>query len=202
LGLSPEDRLCVVVGNCKPGMMVAMAADALALLPAHFHLAFLGRGYESAAANFRDHTATSRLHFGHFVAPDTIVPAIRSADVGVIIYEVYSENYRCALPNGFFQLVAAGLPIVRAPLPEIEATIKGRRVGARLERLDPAILASAIIHCVDNTETLRANVAALSRELRWEAEAVRLRLLLDSVIAEPMRASIKLNGREISWGRG
>jgi glycosyltransferase involved in cell wall biosynthesis len=202
LGLSPEDRLCVVVGNWKPGMAVAVAADALALLPECFHLAFLGRGYEAIAAKLRDHRAASRLHFGHFAAPDAIVPAIRSADIGLVIYDLYSENYRYALPNGFFQIVAAGLPIVRAPLPEVEATIGNLRVGVCLECLDAATLAQAIARCADGIAIFRANAAALTRQLRWETEAARLHRLIDSVIAEPVPASANITGRELSWHRG
>ena len=118
LGLSAEHRLGVVVGNWKPGMTVSVAADALALLPERFHLAFLGRGYDAIAAALQAHPAGARLHFGNFAAPDAIVPSIRSADIGLVIYDLYSENYRCALPNGFFQIVAAGLPIVRRRFPK------------------------------------------------------------------------------------
>src|SRR5262249_43208710 len=47
LGLGPADRLGVVIGNCKPGMAIGVAAAALARLPENFHLAFVGRGYEA-----------------------------------------------------------------------------------------------------------------------------------------------------------
>jgi glycosyltransferase involved in cell wall biosynthesis len=202
LGLSAEDRLCVVVGNCKPGMAVSAAADALALLPECFHLAFVGRGYEAMAAKLQDHTAASRLHFGHFAAPDAIVPALRSADIGLVIYEAYSENYRCALPNGFFQIVAAGLPIVRGYLPEIEAAIDDHPVGACLAHLDPPSLAQAILRCADDAGTLRVNAAALAREFRWETEATRLRNLIDSVVVRSTPTSIHAVRRERSRHRG
>jgi glycosyltransferase involved in cell wall biosynthesis len=183
LGLSREDRLCVVVGNYKAGMDVTVAADALALLPKHFQMAFLGRGYEAIAAKLRDHPAAGRLHLGHFVAPDAIVPSIRSADIGLVIYQQYSENYRYALPNGFFQIIAAGLPLVRALLPEIETTIGSRRVGVCLMHLDPVTLAQAITRCADNAEEYRAAAAALARELRWGNEALRLQRLIDGLLA-------------------
>jgi glycosyltransferase involved in cell wall biosynthesis len=202
LGLSAEDRLCVVVGNCKPGMAVSVAADALALLPEQFHLVFLGRGYEAVAAKLLDHPAAPRLHLGRFVAPDAIVPVIRSADMGLMLYEPYSENYRCALPNGFFQIIAAGLPIVRAPLPEIEATIGRRPVGVCLDRLDAAGLAQAITYCADDAKALGANAVALAQQLRWETEAARLHRLIDSMVAQPMRASIKFTGNKTFWHHG
>lgn len=183
LGLSLDHRLCVVVGNHKPGMAVEVAVAALAQLPEQFHLAFLGRGYETVAAAHRSGSVASRLHFGHVVAPSEVVPAIRSADLGLVLYEPYSENYRYALPNGFFQVVAAGLPLVRACLPEIEAAIGGQVVGECLIGLSPVQLAQAIRRCVDAAATVRPAVAKLAHTLRWETEALRLRRLIDAVLA-------------------
>jgi hypothetical protein len=116
-----------------------------------------------------------------------VVPFIRTADLGLVIYEPYSVNYRYALPNGFFQVIAAGLPLVRAALPEIEAAIGRHAVGARLDRLDPPSLAAAILRCAEETAGLRAAVAALARELRWETEALRLCCLVDEITDRPVR---------------
>jgi glycosyltransferase involved in cell wall biosynthesis len=185
LGLTSEQSLCVVVGNHKPGMAVAVAADAIALLPERFHLAFVGRGYAAQAQRLLKHPAAARVHFGHFTDPDKIVPFIRSADLGLVIYEPYSENYRRALPNGFFQIVAAGLPLVRAPLPEIEAAIAGNTVGICLERCDPPTLARAILGCTEHRKMLRRNSAALAHELRWELESAGLQRLIEDVLGRP-----------------
>ena len=182
LGLSAEHRLCVVVGNWKPGMAVALAIDAIALLPEHFHLAFVGRRYDAQAHSFRRHPAVARLHFGHHVEPVAIVPFIRSADVGLVLYEPCSENYRCALPNGFFQTIAARLPLVRMPLSEIEAAIAGSAVGVCLERAEPRALARAILRCTEDQKTFRRNATVLSQQLRWELEARRLQRLVENVL--------------------
>jgi glycosyltransferase involved in cell wall biosynthesis len=182
LELAAEDRLCVVVGNWKPGMAIAIAADALALLPSQFHLAFVGRGYTEQAQRLRLHAAAARLHFGHYTEPNRVVPFISSADIGLVIYTPYSENYRCALPNGFFQTVAAGLPLVRMPLPEIEATIAGRTIGICLERSDPPTLARALSRCAEESRTFRGNATALAQTLRWELEGRRLQRLVADVL--------------------
>jgi glycosyltransferase involved in cell wall biosynthesis len=189
LALSPADQLCVVVGNRKRGMAVDVAIAALSMLPDHFHLAFVGRFYEADQDRLRGHPAAARLHFGHWVLPHEVVPFIRTADFGLLVYGNYSANYRAALPNGFFQIVAAGLPLVRANLPEIEATIDGRPVGICLERLDAQHLATAVMHCAAAAPKLRAASATLGSELRWEREAVRLHRLLDSVLPRRMPAS-------------
>ena len=185
LSLAPGDRLCVVVGNRKPGMAVDSVVDALAMLPTRFHLAFVGRRYEADRERLRRHPAASRVHFGRHVAPNQVVPFIRTADLGLVIYEPYSANYRYALPNGFFQVIAAGLPLVRGALPEIEAAIGGHPVGARLDRLDSPSLAAAILHCAEDTAGLRPAVATLARELRWQTESLRLSRLVNEVAHRP-----------------
>lgn len=193
LGLGETDRLGVMVGNCKRGIAIQMAAAALKYLPENVHLAFLGRGYETAAATLPRELLGRRLHLGHAVAPDEIVPAIRSADVGLVLYEPCSENYRYALPNGFFQVIAAGLPIVRGELPEIEAVIRGAAVGYSLPRLEPEAIAQAISRAVAEGDMLRANVGVLARKLRWENEARRFHQLIDSILARqaaPRAASL------------
>jgi len=202
LGLTGADRLCVMIGNYKSGMALEIAAAALALLPGNFHFAFVGRGYEAVAGTLPRKLIASRLHLGNAFDPDKVVPSIRSADIGLVIYEAYSENYRCALPNGFFQIVAAGLPIVRGHLPEIEAAIGGHPVGVCLPHLDPATLAQAILRCAKDAAALRANAAALARELRWETEAARLRSLIDSVVAGSTPVAMDTTARELSWHRG
>jgi hypothetical protein len=175
LGLSADHRLCVVVGNWKPGMAVEAAIAALGNLPERFHLAFLGRGYEAIAAAHRQGPVAGRLHVGHVVAPNEVVPAIRSADLGLVLYEPYSKNYRHALPNGFFQVIAAGLPLVRGHLPEIEAAIGGHIVGQCLMRLDPPQLAEAILECVVDSRVLRAEIAWLAHGLLHLADTVLAR---------------------------
>jgi hypothetical protein len=188
LGLTPAARLCVVVGNRKPGMAVDLAVAALSHLPEQFHLAFLGRGYESLEHGLLDQSLRDRLHVGRTVAPSEVVPTIRSADIGLVLYEPYSENYRYALPNGFFQVVAANLPVVRLPLQEIERAIGGRVIGECLTRLDPASLASAILRCEKQSAELRCESAALAQTLRWEEEAQRLRAMIDQLLARPVTA--------------
>jgi hypothetical protein len=114
-----------------------------------------------------------------------VVPFIRTADLGLVIYEPCSANYQYALPNGFFQVIAAGLPLVRGALREIEAAIGRHPVGARLDHLDPPSLAAAILRCAEDTAGLRPAVATLARALRWETESLRLSRLVNEVTHRP-----------------
>ena len=189
LHLTEADRLCVVVGNYKRGMALRVAVAAMALLPPRFHLAFLGAAMSEPISARSTRGWPGESIVGHAAAADEIVETIRSADLGLVLYEPISENYRYALPNGFFQVVAAGLPVIRAPLPEIEAVIGEYRIGRCLTALTPEELAAAILHAERNAAGLRAAAVALGRELRWENEARRLMRLIDDLTAERVRPS-------------
>ena len=192
LGLGESDRLAVVVGNYKAGLAIHTAAAALQQLPQHVHLAFLGRGYEEVATKLPSDLVGRRLHLGLVAAPNEIVPLIRTADVGLVLYEPRSENYRFALPNGFFQLVAAGLPIVRGELQEVEAAIGDCAIGYCLPKLEPAAIARAISRTIAERDALRTNVAALACGLRWECEVTKLRPLIGLVSASAASARLNL----------
>ncbi len=197
IGLAPDECLAVVVGNYKPGMELAAVCDAIGRLPERFHLAFVGGGYERVAALLEQHPERRRIHFGYRVPANQVVPFIAGADLGLVIYAARSENYRFALPNGFFQVVAAGLPLIRGRLPEIEAAIAGRVVGACLDPIEPAALAAAIERCAGHAAALRPAVASLAKTLRWRVEAARLRQLVDGLVAaqeQPLLAAASRSG--------
>ena len=103
LRLTAEDRLCVVVGNYKRGMAVDQAVAAMAVLPPRFHLAFLGRGFERADRTGIAPELAGRIHFGHFAIADEIVETIRSADLGLVLYEPISENTAMRCRTVFFR---------------------------------------------------------------------------------------------------
>lgn len=167
LGLTGEQRLLVVSGNYKPGMAVASLLDALPLLPESVHVAFVGRGYEAIAGLIASHPAGQRVFTGLVMPPTQLVPFLRSADIGLVIYEPYSENYRYALPNGFFHVTAAGLPVIYPPLPDVVAAVAERPLGRRLESLTPAALAEAIQALLDGNLERRPLDDTMFDDLLW-----------------------------------
>lgn len=182
IGLSANDRLFVVVGNYKPGMAVLELLDALARCPDHFHAAFVGNGYEDGLARFASHKARSRVHIGLGRSSREVVPFIRDADAGLVIYRAQSDNYREALPNGFFQVLAAGLPLIYPALPQITATIGASRVGCCVGELTEAFLAKAMCNLVSDPRTEYRDISLFSSQFCWSDDEVRLFDLVKEII--------------------
>ncbi|MEM8744622.1 MAG: glycosyltransferase, partial [Pseudomonadota bacterium] len=113
---------------------------------------------------------------GRLPAPE-IVPAIAGADAAAVVYYARSENYRSALPNGFFQSIAAGLPVLYPDLPEIRTIAEQGELGVLVDWTSEAAISAAITELSENTQRyrrLRANAEKTARKLSWEKEELVL----------------------------
>ena len=111
-----DEFLIAVVGNKKPAQVVEPLIQALVQIPSSVHVAFVGRGHDETVAFARRAGVESRVHAVGQVHPEEVVPFIRSADAAAMLYRPLTDNDRYLLPNGFFQSIAAGLPLLRPDL--------------------------------------------------------------------------------------
>lgn len=73
-GVGERDFLVAVIGNHKAGQALEPLIAALTSLPAHVHVAFIGRFYEPAIDIARRHGVAARVHTVGAVAPEEVVP--------------------------------------------------------------------------------------------------------------------------------
>jgi glycosyltransferase involved in cell wall biosynthesis len=185
LALSSDQFLVVVVGNCKPGMAIREALDAMTDLPARVHLAFVGRSYDQLLIHVRRKQLQDRVHIVGPVKPHELVPFIKSADASLLLYYSRSANYKNCLPNGFFQAIAAGVPILYPRLPEIQAIAKKYEIGVPIDPLVPKSIGSAVIELTQDPERMaryRKNLIAAAGDLAWEEEELILKKLISGIL--------------------
>lgn len=170
----PEDAfLIVVVGNRKPGQAVKMMLHALCDLPDDYHVAFVGRFYESEKQAAIALGLEGRVHTPGAVYPDQVVPLIRDADAAAILYFPFTVNYARCLPNGLFQSMAAGLPIVYPRLEEIVRVLADWPNAIEIDPCD--------VHSVrEGLQTVRAAVdrgptkMTVPEDILWRSEEKKL----------------------------
>lgn len=114
LGLGPDDFVVVAMGNHKPGMRLDDLLLHADRLPAGVHLAFVGAGYENLGSVRDRAISTGRVHFVPPVPAEIVVPLIADADAALVLIHDYTANHREALPNRFFQAIAANLPVLHS----------------------------------------------------------------------------------------
>lgn len=185
-GLAADEFLVVSTGQWKSGQATAEAIAALKLLPAHVHLAFVGDGYEWVLPQAEEQGLANRVHPIGAVPADEVVPFIASADAALVHYRRHSANYVHALPNGFFQALAAGLPLVYAELPEIDAAARAFGAGIRAEDCTPPALAAALRRLVEDPaerERQRDAARVFSMGTNFEKEEKILDDILRQLVA-------------------
>ena len=113
--------------------------------------------------------------------PQHVVPYIADADASVVLYYGQSINYQNALPNRFFQSIAAELPLVYPDLAEIRRIAERYGVGIMADPRDPTQIAEALRALADDPAertAIRQRLAAAAQDLSWEVEEASLRDLL------------------------
>lgn len=187
-GVGGDVFLIAVMGNRKPGQAVGQMLSALSLMPPHVHVAFVGAGFEDVAREAAALGCGGRAHGPGVVPTNQAVSFLRGADAAAILYFPHTENYTNALPNGFLQSVAAGLPILFPPLPEIERLAHRYQFGRPIDPLNPESIAAAVNVLLDDGDllaALRGKALAAARELSYVREEEVLKALASKLIGGP-----------------
>ena len=190
LKLPSDAFVIVIVGNWKAGQELDPLLRTLASGSGNIHLALVGGGYHLLDASVDALGLEGRVHkLGRLPAPQ-IVPALAGADAAAVVYYARSENYRNALPNGFFQSIAAGLPVLYPDLPEIRTIAERGGFGLLVDWSSEAEIALAIAEISENPkqhQQLRANAQKAARALSWEKEELIFANVLSGCLAEAVQ---------------
>ena len=192
-GAGDDDLLAVLIGNAKPSMPIAQVLEAMTRTPPHVRLAGVGRRYEQFAPLVRELGLESRVAFVGAVAPTMVRSFLRDADLALSLYIAPRPSGRVALPNGFFQAIAAELPVVyptATELPDLADLAARYDVGTAVRADDPTAIATALAELASNPgrlEELRERSRAAAAELTWEGEEVVLRRGLEAALAQKER---------------
>jgi glycosyltransferase involved in cell wall biosynthesis len=184
IGAGNDDLVLVMVGQAKSGIGLEQALDAIASLPDRVRLAFVGANFEPHVQEVRERGLDGRVRMLPPVPSEEIASFIASADAAPLLYLPSTENYRYALPNGFFHAVAAGLPILYPPLVEVERVAERHRLGVPIDPGSPDSIAAGVTRLAEDAALvaeLRGNVDRAREELSWEREEETIAKLIGDV---------------------
>jgi glycosyltransferase involved in cell wall biosynthesis len=194
LGLPDDARILLHLNTMRRGEGLETAIDALAHLPAAYHLVGLGpvpqRSYLRAMRQRAvQHGVGDRFHTAPMQPPHAVARYIAGADIGIIARESRMQNLRLSLPNRLFQMIAARLPVVVTPLHEIARVVRERRIGLVFEEADAAGLAAAIAE-IDSPAAFaqfREAVIDAAGSLTWQRESAEYVKFIEN-LARPRAA--------------
>lgn len=133
-----------------------------------------------------------RVHVVDAVPVPDIVAYLSSATFGVVPIRGGWQSYEWALPNKFFECLAAGLPLVVSDLPTMSALVRAESLGTMFTAGDPSSLAHAYRELLGDLETYTAN--AVHSRLRIESDWRQQESLFRSVYERALGVSLRPDG--------
>jgi len=110
----------------------------------HFILIEMNRGYISELKNLSNQLAVGRVYFHPPVKPEDIVNRLSDFDMGIFLLPPVNFNYLVALPNKFFDFIAAGLSVCIGPSPEMARLTKQFGFGIITPSIEPKEVAKVL----------------------------------------------------------
>jgi glycosyltransferase involved in cell wall biosynthesis len=113
----------------------------------------------------------------------------RSCDAGLSLDKDTCINQRFSLPNKLFDYIAAGIPVIASPLPEVSTLLSEFGCGIILTEVTPAEIAAKLMRLKNDTSlltSLKNKALAAAPELTWEKEKTIEQDLFRRVITETL----------------
>jgi glycosyltransferase involved in cell wall biosynthesis len=196
-GLGPDVPLAVYSGVLRGVRGVDDAILALKDVP-ELHLAVVSvpsarTPQAQATRDFAaEHGVADRVHVVEPVAAPDITAYLSSATFGVIPIRGGWLSYDYALPNKFFECLAAGLPLVVSDLPTMSELVRAESIGTTFTAGEPESLTRAYREILDDLDTFTAN--ALGSRLRAESDWRAQESLFRSVYERALGVSLRPEG--------
>lgn len=178
LGLSKNDFVVVIVGAGKKGQAILELLEVIKNLHNRIKVVFLGKNHEDTTIMIKIMRLEKYVFVHDPVKPNEVISFIHDADVAMVIYYSRSVNYKYCLPNGFFQSISAGLPLIYPNLPEMKKVIRKKEVGIMINPRNKKHIKNALNQMLDDKIRARykKNVMEMKKTLTWEREE---KILLD-----------------------
>jgi len=121
---------------------------------------------------------SDKIRFAGRVDPDQLPNLTSGADAGLLLMEDVAMNNRLALPQKLFQYLAAGIPQIVSPMPEIASFVESEKTGIVVTLRDAARGACEISAFLANKVALTAAKEACRQSAvrnNWDVESIKWR---------------------------
>jgi glycosyltransferase involved in cell wall biosynthesis len=129
--------------------------------------------------------APGRVTFHAAVAPEQVVARIAEFDMGFCYMISTNFNYLAALPNKFFECIAAGLPVCVGPSPSMAEIVRKYGLGCVAGSFEPAAFAEALNRLrPDDLAAMRRRSVEAGREINADVEMGKVVRLYGELLGE------------------
>jgi len=141
--------------------------------------------YFAELKNYSVSLAPGRVFFHDPVAPEKVVEQISAFDMGFCYMIPDNFNYRAALPNKFFECIAAGLPICVGPSLSMARIVVQYGLGCVAPSFEPQDIASTLNQLTtEDFAGMQLGALKAAEEINAEKEMGKLVSLYQRLLAE------------------
>ncbi len=164
----------------NPKLMIDATAKADKRYSLHFML--IQNAYVDELKQYANKTAPSRIFFHDPVAPDKVPEYISKYDVGFYILPPVSYNQHIALPNKFFDFIAAKLAVCIGPSPSMKQVVEKFSIGKVSNSFHPDDIAE-LLNRTTPEEWQRMKIATVNafKEFNADVEMAKLKSTIDEL---------------------
>jgi glycosyltransferase involved in cell wall biosynthesis len=169
----PAHIRLVYHGAAMPNRRLESMIETMAFVDSRFHLSFIlvddSSGYVQQLQALAARVAPDRITFHPAVSPAQIVQRIAEYDMGFYLLEPSNYNNSEALPNKFFDFLAAGLAVCVGPSPGMAAMVREYGFGCVAPTFTPAA-AAATLNALTAEQVATMQDAARATAARFNAD--------------------------------
>jgi hypothetical protein len=141
----------------------------------HFMLVDDNGSYIKKLRLLAESLSPGRVHFRSPVDPSNVVTTISEFDIGTYLLPPIVLNHEYALPNKFFDFIAAGLAIAIGPSPEMANIVRKYECGVISDCFSPVDLACRINRLsTEEINSMKRNSVVAAKELNADVEMAKL----------------------------
>ncbi len=141
----------------------------------HFMLINIDSEYSKYLKKLADELTPNRITFLDPVPPEDIVQRISKYDMGFYLLEPNSYNNMVALPNKFFDFIAAGLAVCIGPSPSMAEMVRKYGFGVVTSSFEPQEVAKTLNQItIDQLMTMRLASRKAGEDINAEKEMPKL----------------------------
>jgi len=166
-------------GGAMPARRLEVMIEALALCDRRYSLNFMLTGtdptYPNYLKNIAAQSAPGRVTFLDPVPTEQVIQKVSEFDMGIYILPPINFVHSVALPNKFFDFIAAGLPVCVGPSPSMAEMVRSYRFGCIAESFKPEAVAAVLNQLTpEDLLTMQREAVRTSQEINAEREMGKL----------------------------